>query len=252
MIRSKMNKRKILIIEDDCDIQELLRYNLFKMGYAPVLCESGEHGLEHARSEDPDFIVLNLMLPDLDGMQDCRSLRNPCATREIPIIMLTAKDEESDVVHGLKAGADDYVTKPFSLSVLLARTRSVLRRRSRFEAISNDAPDIAVHNLNIRPNRHQVMVDGQRLDLTVTEFRMLYFLAQRPGLVFTRGQIVNGVRGEDYPITDRSVDVQIVGLRKKLGSAGKYIETIKGVGYRFLEEEVALQGSALATSSPVV
>ena len=231
-----MEKRKILVIEDDHDILELLRYNLSKVGYATLLCESGEDGLELARDEDPDLIVLDLMLPGLDGMQVCRNLRRHAATREIPIVMLTAKGEESDIVRGLEAGADDYITKPFSPRILLARIRSVLRRRSQFNAISNEAPDIAAHNLEIRPNRHEALVDGQRMDLTATEFRMLYFLAQRPGWVFTRGQIVNGVHGEGYPVTDRSVDVQIVGLRKKLGSAGQTIETVRGVGYRFLEE----------------
>jgi len=154
-------------------------------------------------------------------------------TRDLPIIILTAKGEEADIVAGLELGADDYITKPFSPRVLLARVRAVLRRRQAEPKVETDA--LELHELTIHPGRHEVLVQGQPVDLTSTEFRLLSFLARRPGWVFTRSQIVRGVQGEDYSVTERAVDVQIVGLRKKLGSAGKYIETVRGVGYRFKE-----------------
>lgn len=174
------------------------------------------------------------MLPGADGFEICRRLGNNPETQQIPIVMLTAKGEEADIVTGLELGADDYITKPFSPKVLIARIRAILRR-IRMEPIEEEAP-LTIHDLVIHPGRHEVLVNKKRADLTSTEFRLLYFLASRPGWVFTRYQIVDALHGEDYPVTDRSVDVQIVGLRKKLGDkAAKYIETVRGVGYRFRE-----------------
>ncbi|MBN1867022.1 response regulator [Candidatus Sumerlaeota bacterium] len=231
-----MAKKKILIVEDDTDIRELLRYNLVKAGYDVLSAATGEEGLRAARDERPDLVVLDLMLPQIDGLAVCRLLKGEPATEDIPIVMLTAKGEESDIVRGLETGADDYVTKPFSPRILLARIKSVLRRRSGASSV-DEAAAIRVHGLAIDPGRHEVVAHGKSVDLTATEFRILHFLARKPGWVFTRYQIVNGIRGEGYPVTDRSVDVQIVGLRKKLGPAAECVQTVRGVGYRFREDD---------------
>ncbi len=228
-----MAKEHILVVEDEEDILELLRYNLTKEGYRVTGVLSGEEGLKAARSQPPDLIVLDLMLPGIDGLTVCRELKMDAKTRDLPIIILTAKGEEADIVAGLELGADDYVTKPFSPRVLLARLRAVLRRRQ--AEPQAEAESLELHELTIHPGRHEVLVQGQPVDLTSTEFRLLSFLARRPGWVFTRSQIVQGVQGEDYSVSERAVDVQIVGLRKKLGPAGKYVETVRGVGYRFKE-----------------
>jgi len=225
--------RSILVVEDEDDIQELVRYNLEKEGYKVYCAATGERALKDIQSRKPDLVVLDLMLPGIDGLAVCREIRSMQSVGRTPIIMLTAKGEEADIVAGLEVGADDYVTKPFSPRILLARVRAVLRRQA------GDQPDsVAVLKrgpIEIDPDRHQVLVNGRPVELTFTEFRVLQFLARRPGVAFTRYQIVDAVRGEDYPVTDRSVDVQIVGLRKKLGSYGSCIETVRGVGYRFKE-----------------
>jgi two-component system phosphate regulon response regulator PhoB len=225
-----MANEHILAVEDEEDILELLRYNLEKEGYRVTGVVSGEEALRAARSTPPDLIVLDLMLPGMDGLTVCRELKQDAKTRDLPIIILTAKGEEADIVAGLELGADDYVTKPFSPRVLLARLRAVLRRRRAEPAAASDT--LKIHGMVIHPGRHEVLVQGRPVDLTATEFRLLAFLARRPGWVFTRGQIVQGVQGEDYAVSERAVDVQIVGLRKKLGLAGQYIETVRGVGYR--------------------
>ncbi len=229
-----MTKKSILIIEDEADILELIKYNLERDGFRTSGAASGEEGLKVARAKVPDLVVLDLMLPGLDGLEVCRLLKADIKTKQIPIVMVTAKGEESDVVAGLELGADDYITKPFSPKVLVARLRTVLRRRSQ-PAVSEDAV-IAIHDIVIDPGRHQVTVKGKTVDLTVTEFGIVRLLAGRPGWVFTRYQIVNEVRGDDILVTDRTVDVQIVGLRKKLGTHGKLIETVRGVGYRMKED----------------
>jgi two-component system alkaline phosphatase synthesis response regulator PhoP len=174
-----------------------------------------------------------LMLPGLDGLEVCRLLKRGAATQALPIVMLTAKGEESDIVAGLELGADDYITKPFSPRVLVARVRAVLRRK--VSGAPGDDQPLAIENIVIHPGRHEVRIDDRPVALTLSEFKMLHFLARRRGWVFTRYQIVDALRGEDYPVTDRSVDVLVVGLRKKLGEAGKLIETVRGVGYRFKE-----------------
>jgi two-component system phosphate regulon response regulator PhoB len=173
------------------------------------------------------------MLPGMDGLELCRLLRADAATRALPIVMLTAKGEESDVVAGLELGADDYITKPFSPRVLLARVRAVLRRRVDGSPAAGGA--LQVHQIAIHPGRREVTVDGRPVSLTFTEFNILHFLARRPGWVFTRGQIMDAARGEDYHVTERSVDVQMVNLRKKLGPAGRHLQTVRGVGYRLAE-----------------
>ncbi len=228
-----MEKEKILVVEDETDIRELIAYNLSKEGYQVTGVGSGEEALEEADKNPPNVVLLDLMLPGVDGLEVCRQLKRGSKTEKVPIIMLTAKGEESDIVTGLELGADDYVTKPFSPKVLIARLRAVLRRRTVSD--TDEHSTLRIHNLVIHPGRHEVLVNNKRVDLTPTEFRLLHLLARRPGWVFTRYQIVNSLHGEDYPVTDRSVDVQCAGLRKKLGAAGEYVETVRGVGYRFRE-----------------
>jgi len=227
-----MPKQTILVVEDESDIQELLKYNLEKEGYKVRTVSTGEKALAEVQRKTPDLVVLDLMLPGMDGLTVCKALRSAEKTRGLPIIMLTAKSEEIDIVTGLEVGADDYIVKPFSPRVLLARVRAVLRRESPSSEAEIEA-SITRGDIEIDPARHQVLVNGSPIDFTFTEFRVLHALARRPGIVFTRYQIVDAVRGEDYPVTDRSVDVQIVGIRKKLGEHGKCIETVRGVGYRF-------------------
>lgn len=228
-----MKRETILVVDDEEDILELVRYNLQREGYQVSCATSGEKALKMARQEVPDLIVLDLMLPGMDGLDVARHLKNDARCRQVPVVMLTAKGEEADVVTGLELGADDYVTKPFSPRILVARVKAVLRRR--VEAPPDESEAVTIHDLEIHPGRREVRVAGRTADLTFTEFQVLLCLARRPGWVFTRSQIVDRVRGDNYPVTDRSVDVQIVGLRKKLGPAGRYVETVRGVGYRFRE-----------------
>ena len=224
--------QSVLVVDDEEDLLELVRYNLTREGYRVTCVATGEEALKAARKQPPDLIVLDLMLPALDGLEVCRRLKGEPKTRDIPIIMLTAKSEESDMVAGLERGADDYIAKPFSPRVLTARVKALLRRRES-EVRAELETTIDVHELSIHPGRHEVTLAGQPLELTYTEFALLQFLAKRPGWAYTRSQIVDAVKGEDYPVTERSVDVQVAGLRKKLGDFGTYIETVRGVGYRF-------------------
>ncbi len=230
------NMPHVLIIEDEEDILALVHYNFMRNGFRADLTTSGEDGLAMAQQLKPDLILLDLMLPGLDGLEICRRLKEDKATKSIPIIMLTAKGEEEDIVKGLEMGADDYITKPFSPQVLLARAKTVLRRTVTTESKDKEAP-IEIGSLYIHPGRNELRIDDKQVGLTFTEFHVLALMARRPGWVFTRNQIVDAVRGEDYAVTERSVDVQIVGLRKKLKEYGKYIETVRGVGYRFRDEE---------------
>ncbi len=220
----------ILIVEDEEDISELLEYNLQRRDYDAHSVATGEEGLAHARENMPDLMILDLMLPGLSGLEVCRRLKGDRATSGIPVIMLTAKGEEEDIVAGFDAGADDYVTKPFRPKVLLARVQAVLRRGAAQRVRENDV--LEVGEVVIHPGRHEVRVGDARVDLTRTEFRILQFLCSRQGWVFTRTQIVRAVHGDDYPVTGRSVDVQVAALRRKLGEAGGLIQTVRGVGYR--------------------
>jgi two-component system alkaline phosphatase synthesis response regulator PhoP len=229
-----MGKETILVVDDEEDILELVRFHLSREGYGVVCAETGEEAWRKIKENPVDLMVIDLMLPGMDGLELTRRLKNDPQTRQIPVVMLSAKGEEVDIVTGLELGADDYVTKPFSPRVLLARVRAVFRRRSAPPA--SDAETIRIHGLVIDRGRRSLTIDDQWIDLTFTEFQVLAFLASRPGWVFTRTQIVDAVRGDDYPVTDRSVDVQIVGLRKKLGDFGNLIETVRGVGYRFKEK----------------
>jgi two-component system alkaline phosphatase synthesis response regulator PhoP len=234
-----MNAMHVLVAEDDETILELIRYNLEKEGYRVSCHTSGEKALLAAGIEVPDLVLLDILLPGIDGIQVCRLLRSEEKTRHVPIIMVTAKGEEQDIVEGLQIGADDYITKPFSPKVMLARIQAVLRRKQR-QKDASFAPEkpVQVGELLIDPQRHRVTIGEAKIDLTVTEFQILYFLARRAGWVFTRYQIVEAVRGSNYHVTDRAVDVVVFGLRRKLGQYGRFVETVRGIGYRFADEAV--------------
>lgn len=222
----------ILAVDDEEDLLELVRYNLIRAGFDVVTAATGEEALVSIRKNRPDLVLLDLMLPKMDGLTVMRRLTEDEELKKIPVIMLTAKGEEADVITGLELGADDYVTKPFSPRILVARIRSVLRRNT---TIPTDTQEIRIRELHIDTGRRIVLANKKPVELTYTEFQIISFLALRPGWVYTRSQIIDAIRGDDYPVTDRSVDVQIVGLRKKLGMCGRYIETVRGVGYRFSE-----------------
>ena len=226
-----MPKNRVLIVEDEEDIQTLLIYNLSKAGFDPIAVESGEEGLQSALEKRPDVIVLDLMLPGMDGLSVCRALKSNDKTSDIPIIIASARGEESDIITGLEMGADDYITKPFSPKVLIARIKALLRRSDRQSSEQDSV--FRIHELEFEPSRFEVRLAGSDLTLTSNQYRLLHFLSLNAGRVFTRYQIVNAVRGEDYIVTERAIDVQIVGLRKKLGQYSDYIETIRGIGYRF-------------------
>ena len=225
-----MDETRILLVEDERDLLELLKYNLDREGYAVSTAETGEDGLKLVRTQPPDLILLDLMLPSMDGLEVCRSLKARPDTASIPVIMLTAKGEESDIVAGLELGADDYITKPFSPRILMARIKAVLRRA---EAEGEERRALEAGGVRIDKDRHEVIVEGDTVDLTATEFKLLTLLVSRPARVFTRQQIIDALHEGFAAVTDRSVDVQVVALRRKLGPAGKRIETVRGVGYRF-------------------
>lgn len=226
----------ILVIEDEEDIQQLVTYNLVKAGFHVHCADDGEAGLQSFKESTPDLIVLDLMLPGIDGLAVCQELRTVHKS-DVPVLMLTAKGEEEDIVAGLAAGADDYLPKPFSPKVLLARISAILRR-SRISAPDADEPEKIVfprQQLTIIEQSYEVFVAGQNIHLTHSEFQILLLLAKKPGWVYSRQQIINDIRGFDYSLTERAIDVLISGLRKKLGSAAVAIDTVRGVGYRFSE-----------------
>ena len=227
----EFGKNRILIIEDESDIGELLEYNLQKEGYDTILANNGESGLKIARKEKPNLLILDLMLPGIDGLDVCRLIKSDSDIKDISIVMLTALGQEEDIVKGLESGADDYITKPFSFKVLIARIQSVLRRGQVEEL--NDEQGVNVMGVKIAPRTREVSVNDSIIELTPTEYQVLYLLASHPGWVFTRYQIIDKIRGDNYPVTDRSIDFQIVGLRKKMGDLGHLVQTIRGVGYRF-------------------
>jgi two-component system phosphate regulon response regulator PhoB len=227
-----MSKARILIIEDDRDIVEMLEYNLAEAGYDTFSALNGDDGVALARRERPDLIILDIMMPVMDGFEVCRMLKNDSSVAHIPIIILSAKSQETDKVVGLELGADDYVTKPFSPRELIARTRAILRRGAGPQYDGR----IERGNIVIDSTRHKVKVSGEKISLTLTEFKLLEFMARRPGVVFSRSQILDAVSGEEAMVYDRTVDAHVKSLRHKLGPAKSYIETIRGAGYRFQEE----------------
>lgn len=227
------NTKKILIVDDEEDILELVKYNLEREGYRTVCATTGEQALQVVDNDNLHLVILDLMLPGINGLEVAKGIKRNPLKMHIPIIMLTAKGEETDIVTGLELGADDYVTKPFSPKILLARIRAVFRKNST-QSLDTEAV-LNHHGISIHPGRRVIKINGKTVDLTYTEFQIIYYLAGRPGWVFTRTQIVDAIRGDNYSVTDRSVDVQMVGIRKKLGPYGKYLETVRGVGYRFKE-----------------
>jgi len=232
-----MAKAVILVVEDDPDIRELLAYTLGKEGYEILQAPSGEAGLKAVLERKPALVLLDVMLPGIDGLEVLRKIKADQSCRATPVILASAKGEESDVVAGLELGADDYVTKPFSPRVLVARVRTALRRAETPEPGTVEPPDIVESgDFRLDSSRHELRVGGMPIDLSATEFAILERLARSPGRVFTRSQIIDGVHGRDYPVTDRSVDVQVLSIRKKLGERSDLVETIRGVGYRFRDE----------------
>ncbi|MCW8964438.1 MAG: response regulator [Gammaproteobacteria bacterium] len=227
------NKPTILVVEDEEDLRDIIIYNLKREGYDAIGVETGEQGLGQANAIKPNLMILDLMLPGMNGLDVCRQIKQDSNTRHIPIIIVSAKGEEADIVSGLELGADDYVPKPFSPRILLARVRAVLRRSR--EAEEENAMSLNIDGLVIDSNKFQVSIDGKPEKLTKSEFSILFFLASHRGWVFTRYQIVDAIRGEQHVVTERAVDVQIAGLRKKLGGHAALIETVRGVGYRFKE-----------------
>ena len=229
-----MSQGKIVVVEDEADIREILEYTLDREGFQVVSAADGKEGLEAARKTLPDLVLLDLMLPGMDGLEVCRRLKSDEDMQEIAVLMLTAKGEESDVVLGLGLGADDYVQKPFSPKELVARIKAVLRRTSRGTTPS-DTEGFARGPLKVDPTRHKVTVADRNIDLTATEFKILALLARHPGRVFTRSQILTDARGDNAMAFERAIDAHVRSIRKKLGDHRDLVETVHSIGYRFAE-----------------
>ncbi|MDA1142723.1 MAG: response regulator transcription factor [Planctomycetota bacterium] len=227
-----MQKEKVVVIEDDPDILEVMNYNLSREGYRVTCEQDGLEGMQRIRKENPDLVLLDLMLPGIEGTEVCRLLKLDPVTRAIPIIMVTAKGEESDIVLGLGLGADDYVCKPFSPKELIARVKAVLRRGSLKEDAASQRRMVR-DGVVIDADRHEVLVDRDPVTFTATEFRLLHFMASHPGRAFTRDHLLSRVMGEDVMVYDRNIDVHVKAVRQKLGKYRELIETIRGIGYRF-------------------
>jgi len=230
---SQQMKPKILIVDDEPDVVQLIEYNLKSAGYDVMTATDGQDALQQARGSSPDLIILDLMLPEVDGLDVCKILRRDAGTAGIPIVMLTAKASETDRVLGLELGADDYVTKPFSPRELVLRVKRLLRSES---AKQDNAERIQIGDLTLDIPRHQALVKGKRIDLTATEFRLLTVLVKRRGRVQTRDQLLRDVWEYDSLIDTRTVDTHMRRLREKLGVAAKHLDTVRGVGYRFVAE----------------
>lgn len=231
-----MTAKNVLVVDDEDSILELVELHLRREGYSVQTAGSGEEAMQVLRKYPVDLVILDLMLPGINGLEVCRRMKTVEATAQVPVLMLTAKSDETDIVVGLELGADDYVTKPFLPKVLMARVRALLRRSS--VEFQPAAADLLVYDgLQMEVQRHRLTLHGESLDLTVTEFDLLRLFISHPGWVFTRNQIISKIKGDDYPVTDRSVDVQVVGLRRKLGRLGEHIETVRGIGYRIRELE---------------
>jgi len=233
-----MVKKKILVVEDDRDISELIAYNLEREGYEIACLYDGSQAVDFVTQRKPELIILDLMLPEVDGIEICRTLKNDTATKHIPIVMLTAKSEEADVVVGLQMGADDYIPKPFSPKVLVARIKAITRRTADLQLSSVSADNVrSFGDFNMDLLKHKTSYKGREVKLTSIEFDIVEFLSRTPGRVWSREQILDNVWKEGKFIIDRAVDVHVRGLRKKLGEAEHYIETVRGVGYRFKDVE---------------
>ena len=229
-----MKKKLVHVIEDEEDISKLIEYNLLSQGFNVVCAENGDVALKSIKEEKGDLVLLDIMLPGIDGYRVCEIIKSNDSTRDLPIIMLTAKSQEEEIVKGLEMGADDYITKPISQKLLIARVQNVMRRSAN-QLISEDEI-IEIGEIVIEPKKHKVLLAGEEIMLTPSEYDILFLLAKRRGWVFTRSQIVDSIRGAHYEVTDRTIDFQMVGLRKKLQKMGKEIQTIRGIGYRFRED----------------
>ncbi len=234
-LRGALPRTKILVIEDDRAIAEVIEYNFAQQGYEVYCAHDGQDGLNQARSKAPDLILLDLMIPVIDGVETCRQLRADSLTREIPIMMLTAKSEEMDQLIGFSVGADDYVVKPFSVRIVLERVKSLLRRNARAAGTGSDI--VVVGGVTMDRLKHRVSVQGRPIDLTPSEFRLLDTLIRCPGRAFDRSELINSALGEDTLVLERTIDVHIRSLRKKLGERSDAVETVRGVGYRFRDVE---------------
>jgi two-component system phosphate regulon response regulator PhoB len=231
-----MAKARLLLIEDDPDIQELLRYTLDKEGFFIEVAASAEEGLGKLRRENFDLLVLDIMLPGISGIDALRRIKADSQLDSLKIIIASARGEDPDVVLGLELGADDYVVKPWSPRVLGARIRRLLRSQIEAKVPETVQGEASAGPFRIVPERHEAWCENRRVDLSATEYALLEIFVRNPGIVFSRSRVISAVRGEDYPVTDRAVDVQVLGLRKKLGLAGDWIETVRGVGYRLKDE----------------
>jgi len=231
--------KRVLIVEDEPEIADLIRFHVEREGLAARSVASGKLALDAVRHDAPDVVVLDLMLPDLDGLEVCRRLKRNPETRGIPILMVSAKGEETDIVTGIELGADDYVTKPFSAKILIARLKNILRRGESVDGVAAPGGRVTLRggSLVIDAERHRVLCDGTPVELTVTEFGVLHHLASKPGFVRTRDQIIAAVHGKSAVLTSRTVDVHVTALRRKLGELSDCIETVRGVGYRFAEAQ---------------
>ena len=229
--KESMNNLKVLVVEDENDIAELIKLHLSQQGAEVSICNRGDLAIEAVKQQQPDFILLDLMLPGIHGITICRYLKDNKEFQHIPLIILSALGTEEDIVRGLEIGADDYIAKPFSAKILIARMRAVLKRYQDREG-SQQSEIIEHAKIKLDLSKHKVWVEGEEVNLTATEFAILALLASKIGFVFTRSQIVNSIRGTNHAITDRAVDFQMVGLRKKLSTQGKLVETVRGVGYR--------------------
>ena len=239
-------KKTILIVDDEEPIRQLIMYNLEREGFKTLQACNAMKAVYKARSENIDLIILDLMLPDMSGLDVCRILKNDAKTSCIPIVMVTAKTEDADIVYGLELGAEDYITKPFSPKVLVARVKSVLRRvqqnKEDCEKNRKGLPreEISCHDITVLPLSHKVYKNGKPLVLTASEFGLLHYMVQFPGQVFSRQKIISMLKGDDYPVTERAIDVLVLSLRRKLDAAGgiaDLIETLRGVGYRLKDIE---------------
>ncbi len=232
-----MNNKKILIVEDDRSLAEVISYNLEEQGFDVHVSRDGMEGLQFAQLNLPDIVILDLMLPVIDGLEVCRRLRADVNTQAVPILMLTAKSEETDQVVGFNVGADDYVTKPFSIKILLERVKVLLRRYNRKEEMGDI---VASQGIVIDRRRHLATVDGQAVPLTRTEFSLLDTLLRQPGRAFSRAELIQTAIGDDALVLDRTVDVHVRSIRSKLGDRAELVETVRGVGYRFHHPATAL------------
>ena len=232
-----MAKAKVLIIEDDRSLAEVLAYNLKQAGYEVLTAHDGQDGLLQAQMKSPDIVILDLMLPVIDGLDVCRRLRADATTKDVLIVMLTAKAEESDELVGFSLGADDYVAKPFSVKVLIERIKALRRRRAAPEVESDDV--VSLQGITVDRVRFRATAEGRVLQLTRSEFKLLDTLIRQPGRVFQRSELIDAALGEDTMVMERTIDVHIRALRAKLGNCADLIETVRGVGYRFRDQEVS-------------